>query len=337
MQVRHTLLLIFLLFVSLHSGYSQQIQKGLSSIGGSVEVNHSTHTNYEYSQIAIAPSYGQFINDHVFVGGQAQFFRNSLYGYGRSVYQSYAAYGQYYFNPKSKWVVFSSLSLNARLSVGDDKFNAQSLGLSVGVGVHRFLNQELALRGDLTYSFGRVIYPYKDLYQNLYARNNESPLPTKLKIGISSFINFGDTRSFTKSYVGKKRQIVNLSCAFYEDFTNLQLNYGYFVSDNLLVGASLEGGIDLAPSIYVEYLQPLHKKLFAHVKVKNSIYGGNNTPGFTYGLDVGLDYFLTPYTMIEANLFSYQHRYINEDPNFSYYHPNLFSYGPQVGLRYFLR
>ena len=343
MQVRHTLLLIFLLSMSLYRGHSQHIQSGLSSIRGSVEVNHSTHTNYEYSQVALAPNYGQFITDHVFVGGQAQVFSNPVYAYGSSVYQSYAAYGQYYFNPNGKWVVFSTLSLNAGLrypgsfSISDNKFDAQSLGLSVGIGVHRFLNQELALQGELTYSLGRITYPMKKLYESLYGGDGY-PFALKLKIGINSFIDFGNTRSFEQSYVGKKRQIINATGGLtFEDLVTGQLNYGYFVFDNLLVGASLEGGADIAPSIYVEYLQPIHNKLFCHLKAKNSVYGGNSTAGFTYGLDVGLDYFLTPYTMIEANLFSYQHRYIHEEPNFSHYHPDLFSYGPQVGLRYFLR
>lgn len=348
MKVNYPILMLFLLLISPFYLSSQQIQKGLTSINGSAQLNRTKYTYNLVNQLGLTPNYGKFVTNHLLLGVEANVYKESVYN-GKYINQKYPIYGQYYFNPTKKWVFFSELMANYNSTYtiqqswgwGNNLYDSKSLGLSIGLGFIHFLNKEVVLQGKVNFENYHYI-------GNLKKYDNTGGI----KIGLNSFINFQDSSSFSKDHVGKGRRLFNADFSYMEEYylspitpINGRINYGKFLSKGLLLGISNEFGYDFdSPTFldgitllnihfYTQYYQKVRNKLYAHIKAQTGLTATSYLGNLTFGFSGGFDYFLTPYTMIEANLVSYDRAFAKS----SQYNYDAFSYGPQINIRYFLR
>jgi hypothetical protein len=343
MKVTNSILVLFLLWLAPMSVFGQQIKEDMVAINdGAAQFNQTAYDSDVLYYSILRLNGGHFVNKYLLVGVETKFYSERI-DIRNYLKQRYSVYAQYYFNPENKWVFFSELSANygavdfsQESSSGRVNFWESKLwGLSVGLGFNRFLNKEVVVQGKLNF----------DNYHNIHD-NRRNDYAMSLKLGVSSLINFNDTSSFSKAYTARGRKQLNANLTiigdkyspYYDDGVSFRANYAQFVLKGLLLGVSSEFSINrddrlLTLYVYTQYIQKLHNKLYAHVRAQTGKTALIFWDGYTYGMSGGLDYFLTPHTMIEANLISYDKLFkIDTD-----HRSSAFSYGPKINLRYFLR
>jgi hypothetical protein len=330
------------LILSLLSFYSAnilsaQIQKGLTSIDGALEANYSSYRifpierkpAYENTYLSFTPSIHHFVSNHISVGGKIGYTKDEHFfntnGYMGGQFFVIQPSVKYFFNPKSKWNLYAGLQLSYENKVEEYvytaiKNNIEIYGANLNLGFNRFLNKQIALDGKI--SFG----VYKGLYSYFYSALSE--------IRLKNYMNLKDQEELENGNIAKNRILIDGNILLFDsekiDLT-AQLHYGHFIAKRLAVGGKvyiIKSGryndIGFAVLPYVQYYHPITKKLFAQAKV----FGGVGD-GFYYGGSLGINYFLTPYVMVEANLL--------EGSKIVDYWRYLTTVGPNVGLKYFLR
>jgi hypothetical protein len=350
-------------FLSLFMGLcvNAQIGLGSSTIGMNTGFQNSKieNTVYDYflyktNSSYFKPSYGLFLTDKIYVGGAVGVDFGTLKSVNinsntnLSVSTYYVAPEfRYYFNPKENWKIFGGISLEYGHSKSDYLINnlASSYPLSylkpsIFVGFNRFLNNEVALEGKLSYDF---IHHFVD-------KPNLPPSDVNnwgLSLGLKNFVQLKNGNTDFEGLVSKGRTVINGNLSLqgaardllniYQPSFNgaLNLDYGKFVANGLLVGGRLNATfynsdfkhLDLGITPYIQYFYPVSKRLYLHGKAEFGISQNRFGATSNVNLGIGATYFVSKNVSIQFNALELS-KSLNR---------GTVTGGSNIGVRYFLR
>ncbi len=351
-----------------------QIEKGATTLGGSLQYNASKSTssisNNSSTGFSISPSYGRFITDKIMVKGQLSttLGKGNIVNSGTNAYDyksnlkalSIDAEVRYYFNPKAKWKFFGSASASKSFQKYSftstqnnvsttNKYNFDDLDYSIFGGVNKFINEDIALEAKLGYSTDINGL----LFRGLGIQRKGHYIGFNL--GLNNFTNFKTNDKNFDGLIDKDRSIINgnLSVNAYKDqddnnsfferkgvYATLDLEYGRFVAKGLLVGAKANFIIEkdfqnYSVSPYVQYFYPISKRLMLHGLAEiQGSINQNNTTNFTFRGAAGLTYFLSKNVALSANLLDFSKSFNKGSSSFEWQNRNI---GSNLGLRFFLK
>ncbi len=358
------------------SALTAQIEKGVTSLGGGATLYNgkstSSYSTTKYNALSISPSYGRFITDKIMVKGRLNSLlsnttidntSNSSANYDykfNTKTLSLEAETRYYFNPTAKWKFFGGVSLGG--TFGNSEYTAllnntinsysnskiKEFNYSIFAGVNRFLNNEIAVEATIGYS----------------STNNDNQLGlgyygntpnVGLNVNLNNFVNFKSTNKDFEGLISKGRTIIggNLSLNTYSikgenlvartnrSYAKLDLEYGRFVLDGLLVGAKAnlifkEDYQDYSINPYVQYFYPVSKRLMLHAKAEvQGAINQNNTTSLGFKGAIGATYFLSKNVALSADLLNFS---TTTAKNKSFrYEGQYKNFTPSIGLRFFLK
>ncbi len=334
-----------------------QIEKGATSLGGSLDIIRNNYGSSLSNTIILTPTYGCFITNKIMIKGKFGIFSqksdNGIVDKYRFNQFSIVPEARYYFNPESEFKFFAGASLGFRVfkvnnsNNNPSKFTNSEFNQSVYVGFDRFLNKEIAIESTLSFTHSNLSDGFLT-----YGLTNLSNVG--FNIGLNNFVNFKSAETDVEDLVGKGRSIIGgqlslntYSGNFYElsagkplkikgNFATLDAEYGLFVTTGLLIGAKTN--VVLANSLkqfgiaaYSQYFHTLTRKLKLQAKAElgyslNSNYHTTRIKGA-----LGVTYFLSQMLALDIDLLSF-----NKDFNSISYSKSK-NFGSNVGLRYFLK
>ena len=328
-----------------------QIGLGTKSISGYIEVNKqriNTVNAQNYTNtvnLNFAPSYGFFVGRKTLLAVQAAYlFRNgedSNNGFRSGIYnQSQFSFGvgiRHYLNPEDKFAVFGQAGVNyTNLIQGFSYSNGKFVDVGLGLGGNFFLNNTVGLTAIL--SFNQL--------SDLNGGNRSTGFSVlQLNIGLENFINTESESAESDALVNANRKLIDcrLNYSIFSDNRranfDFHLSYGHFITKSWILGAT----VDYQPGSYFDgnlsnigvfsrYYIGLSNRFFVHpelrffgYKASGGYYSDNKLKFGFYG-GLGLSYFLKKNIAIEANILN-----LALQQSLTQY-----SYGPNIGMRYFL-
>jgi Outer membrane protein beta-barrel domain len=294
-----------------------QIEKGMSSFSGNIRIIQYDVQNYfndDFLDLAVQPQYGHAIGKHWVVGGQATLNNHILdkspYAWinNRKTTYSVAPFVQFIINPTAKWNVFGEVGLdflNTTYSSNDNSIN--TLNYTIGLGLNKFINSEIAVQTKLNYFNKEVDYGQNErIGFYLFNLNLVNFIDLKSKIDE----NFG--------YLNRGRQILNVNMngvtrSFNNGELETKVDYGYFIYKNLLLGyrnnTTFKEGGEIESTLYAQYFYRIGKRFNVFCKVESPFYPSDNKSdliGFNaITVNSGLSYFLSKNVMLESVLVSF--------------------------------
>ncbi len=321
-----SILFLFALFTI--TSVSAQISKGTWMLGGELGLGYQMIQPEERDGVSLplTPLVGYSINDHLMVGGQ--FGVVGLFSDGNSSGSSQIRpFVRYFFNPENEGNIYFS-ELGASFQLESDPINTYSLGF----GVNRFLSPSVALEGGLGYSLitGSIL---------------DEPINNfTLSIGIQAYLSrdlMADRKS-AEPGIGKGTIMLGTSSAAFgyvseSLFLALSPNIGYFLTDKFVIGASLNGQLNillddsdfnsstLAFIPFARYYLPIEGRCRYFTQVgagigqsstQNGGFGEFETTFYTLNALAGADVFITPNLAIELGIgFSSQYSEFTGESN----------------------
>jgi hypothetical protein len=319
------------------------------------KIENSTYGYYlnKTNSLLLKNALGQFLTDKIYIGGTigADFSKlkvnstNFNSSYSATTY-NIAPEFRYYFNPKDKWKLFGGVALDFTYSQYNfesgsiNKGSNSNIKPSIFVGFNRFLSNEVALEGKLSY----------ELIHHFVDKPNLPPSDVNnwgFSLGLKNFVQLKNGNTDFEGLVSKGRTVINGNLSLqgaardllniYQPSFNgaLNLDYGKFVANGLLVGGRLNATfynsdfkhLDLGITPYIQYFYPVSKRLYLHGKAEFGI--SQNIFGVTtnVNLGIGATYFVSKNVSIQFNALELS-KSLNR---------GTVTGGSNIGIRYFLR
>lgn len=260
MQKSTHFILVFMFFsFAIHA----QLEKGMMSFQNNfVRVGIQDFDVYGY----LSPSLNYVVNDSWTVGVKPN-FDFDRFAENKSRARGLETTIRFFVTPKLKRKIFleESFSFDNSIleAIGEPKVTTNNSNIRLGVGMYRFLNQNVAFHHNLTWSygfyaqrrndkpFGNEFYKYKVAYQ----------------LSLQNFANFSKRDTIREKPFETGRIMTDLNFGYRNTKEiryafNLSGFYGVFAIDNLLlgIGGSASGyGFRLNPTI--RYYVPLTRKV----------------------------------------------------------------------------
>ena len=343
-------LLVICCFISL-SCVLAQFSKGAYSLDGDADLSYnvgnyqglylgSIKTKTTSGSIGFNPSVAKLLNEHWELNGQVGLNYGAYKFNNKKITYRQGALGvgaTYFFNPKATYKFFAASSLYYGESVRKFPMNESSTFYSssanVGLGVLKMINPQIAVVGSVNYS----VLSYDEKLDNVFTGRT-----LNLGFGLTHFINFKNTTETPPQYLAAKRHKIadgGIGLSFREDEGKVFVyigNYGYFLTKNIMLGASVDATIPFNKGGYSGFRTRLMTRGYLPVTQKLSFYAEAGNFIYKKGywnptLAIGANYFITPYVAFDAKLLWY------EWTNSSIEKSSYFRGGPMVGLITFLR
>lgn len=369
-NMKSALLGIAITLFSFNAAHAQ-IEKGTTSLGGNASFSVSRFSSLNSSKstsigVGISPSYGLFVTDKIMVKGRLTSalgsirsdVQNNNYNKIKNQLANIEAEVRYYFNPKSNWKFFGGGALgwtqgkyqynqflnNQLTSQANIDISKPSYALFGGV--NKFLNDEIALEGTLSYSNTIDAIPLRGLGFNGTIHS------VGLNIGLNNFTNYKKIDKNFDGLIDKGQSVINGNIALgaysqkYTEssltskgqFAKIDLEYGRFVAKGLLIGSKANFIFEkynktYSVSPYAQYYYPVSKRLMLHAKAElGAAINQNNSTYLSVKGGIGATYFLSKHVAISFDALNFTKNWYKSNNGGS---SNSFNFTPQIGLRFF--
>jgi outer membrane protein W len=292
-----------------------QINKGSWLIGGDLSITQAAGSQSNKSH-AMAEA-GYFFTDQFMAGASTSaLFENNINPFsGWSWFrnrQTFALtpYARYYFNPKSKFKVFSELNLggiwNRSTSGNTDWYNEFGTKIGTKLGANYFLTNNIAFEGDFRYEWSSA---------NEYATEKFKQLAFHPHFGMRLFLNTPkqEANILAEKYLKKGNMTVGVAGDLHlsnYSYGNIAASIGYFLTDKWLIMTNLalsndsDGNRYWAVAPEIRYYKPISNTMQyflrgnAQLEIYKSEYVHRGRESIELGM--GLNQFVSENISVEA-------------------------------------